>query len=291
MQVSDRHDQLPGGHRVLQPPAVEIKSLSKDFGAARVLDQIDLAVSQRERLAVIGPSGSGKSTLLRVLMTLEPPSGGRIWIHGAPLWHEIKNGRERPATKRHLRNMRRELGMVFQSFNLFPHMTALENIVVPLRHHRDLSKTQSSERAYSYLEMVGLVEKAHSHPAQLSGGQQQRVAIARALALRPRVLLLDEVTSALDPELVGEVLLVIRRIAADHSTTMLMVTHEMRFARDVSDRVVFMDQGRIVEVGRPDEIFTSPSNPRTRTFLRSVLEADKLTQTGESSEQGANGTV
>jgi polar amino acid transport system ATP-binding protein len=224
-------------------------------------------------VAIIGPSGSGKTTVLRMLMTLERIDGGVIWIDGEPMTHMQRNGQMVPATAAHLRRVRGKIGMVFQHFNLFPHMTALKNCMEAPVTVLGLPKQEAQARAAELLGMVGLGDKKDHYPAQLSGGQQQRVAIARALAMRPKVMLFDEVTSALDPELVGEVLNVIRKLGAEHNLTMLMVTHQMGFAKEFADRVCFFYQGKIAEEGPPAEIFTNPKNERTRQFLRAVLEA------------------
>jgi polar amino acid transport system ATP-binding protein len=204
-------------------------------------------------------------------MTLEKINRGVIRVGGEPLWHEERNGGLVPAGEKHLRKMRKQLGMVFQAFNLFPHMTVLRNITEAPTVVLGLSRDEARERAEQLLKLVGLTEHAHKFPAQLSGGQQQRVGIARALAMRPRIMLFDEPTSALDPELVGEVLNVIRHLAEEHDLTMLLVTHEMRFAREISDRVCFFDKGRIREQGPPEQLFSDPREERTREFLRSVL--------------------
>jgi polar amino acid transport system ATP-binding protein len=206
-------------------------------------------------------------------MTLERIDGGVIWVDGEPLTHEQRDGQLVPAREPHLRRVRGKIGMVFQHFNLFPHMSALKNCMEAPLHVLGLSRAEAEARASGLLEMVGLADKKHHYPAQLSGGQQQRVAIARALAMRPKVMLFDEVTSALDPELVGEVLNVIRRLGAEHNLTMLMVTHQMGFAREFADRVCFFYAGRIAEQGPPDQLFTNPQNERTRQFLSAVLEA------------------
>jgi polar amino acid transport system ATP-binding protein len=253
-------------------PIVQFQGVTKRFGDLVVLDALDLDVAPNEQLVIIGPSGSGKSTLLRLLMTLERPDEGRILVAGEELYHVQRGGRRVPADARHLRRVRGQIGMVFQQFNLFPHMTALRNVSEAPRLVLGLSRAEAGERAAALLAQVGLADKLDSYPAQLSGGQQQRVAIARALAMRPRILLFDEVTSALDPELVGEVLGVMRTLAREHGQTMLVVTHEMGFARDVADRVCFFDQGRIVEQGPPERIFSDPQEERTRSFLRAVLE-------------------
>jgi polar amino acid transport system ATP-binding protein len=207
-------------------------------------------------------------------MTLESISGGTITIDGEPLWHERRGAELVPASEAHLRKMRKALGMVFQQFNLFPHMTVLRNITEAPVHVLGMPRQAARERAEELLEMVGLSDHAKKFPHQLSGGQQQRVGIARALAMRPNIMLFDEPTSALDPELVGEVLNVIGRLASEHELTMLLVTHEMRFAREVSDRVCFFDQGRIREQGPPEELFTDPKEDRTRAFLKAVLDGN-----------------
>ncbi len=263
-----RHEQI-----ATPPPMVRFKGVTKRFGAHCVLDAVDLDVGLSEKVAIIGPSGSGKSTLLRTLMTLETIDGGVIEVDGEPLTHMKRGGQMVPADQRYLRQHRGKIGMVFQQFNLFPHMTALGNIVEAPRHVLGLPKAEATARAMELLAMVGLGEKANAYPSQLSGGQQQRVAIARALAMRPKVMLFDEVTSALDPELVGEVLSIIRRLGEEQKLTMLIVTHQMGFAREFADRVCFVCDGRIAEQGAAEEMFTEPKNERTRAFLRAVLEA------------------
>jgi polar amino acid transport system ATP-binding protein len=252
---------------------VRFAQVSKRYGKLTVLDALDLDVAEGEIVSIIGPSGSGKTTVLRLLMTLEPFEEGVIYVDGEPLSHMERGGRLVPASQRHLRRMRGRIGMVFQHFNLFPHMTALENCMEAPVHVLGLGRQEARERAEELLEMVGLKDKMGEHPTRLSGGQQQRVAIARALAMRPKVMLFDEVTSALDPEVVGEVLAVIRKLAREHNLTMLMVTHQMGFAREISHRVCFFYAGKIAESGKPDELFTEPKNPRTRQFLSAVLEA------------------
>jgi polar amino acid transport system ATP-binding protein len=254
-------------------PIVSFRGVCKSFGPLKVLDGLDLDVAPGEKVAIIGPSGSGKSTLLRVLMTLETIDSGEIVVAGEPLWHREKGGRRLPANQAHLRRMRANIGMVFQQFNLFPHMTALANVADPPRVVLGLSKAEARQRAVELMTLVGLKDKLDAYPARLSGGQQQRVAIARALALQPRVMLFDEITSALDPELVGEVLNVLRVLAHKHDLTMLMVTHQMGFAREIADRVLFFENGRIVEEGKPAELFANPRNERTRAFVKAVLEA------------------
>jgi len=239
-----------------------------------VLDNLDLEVAAGEKVAIIGPSGSGKSTLLRVLMTLEDIDDGVIEVDGEPLTHMPgANGELVRANSRYLRRMRGKVGMVFQSFNLFPHMDALHNVMEAPVQVLGLSKAEARDRAVELLAMVGLEDKLEHFPSQLSGGQQQRVAIARALAMRPQVMLFDEVTSALDPELCGEVLNVIRRLGEAHNLTMLMVTHQMGFAREFADRVCFFHQGRIHEQGTPEALFNDPQEERTREFLSAVNEA------------------
>jgi polar amino acid transport system ATP-binding protein len=251
---------------------IRFEKVVKRYGGNVVLRELDFSVAPGERVTLIGPSGSGKTTILRLLMTLEKVDDGVIWLGGLPLSHTERGGRLVPADEKHLRRVRSQVGMVFQQFNLFPNMSVLRNVMEAPVHVLGMSRDEAAERARGLLDMVGLADRADEHPARLSGGQQQRVAIARALAMRPKVLLLDEVTSALDPELVAGVLDVLREVAADTDITMLCVTHEMGFARDVSDRVLMFDKGRIVEEGTPDKIFSSPANPRTREFLHAVLD-------------------
>jgi polar amino acid transport system ATP-binding protein len=255
----------------MNQPIVRFDKVSKRFGDLTVLKDLNFSVQPGEKVSIIGPSGSGKSTVLRVLMTLEPIDEGVVYVDGEPLWQERKNGVLVPASEAHLRSMRNKLGMVFQQFNLFPHMSVLRNIAEAPVRVLGLSRKEADTRALELLDMVGLADQAKKFPGQLSGGQQQRVGIARALAMRPKVMLFDEPTSALDPELVGEVLKVIERLADEHDLTMLLVTHEMEFARQISDRVLFFDQGAIKEQGDPETIFTNPSDPRTREFLHAVL--------------------
>jgi polar amino acid transport system ATP-binding protein len=254
-------------------PMVRFDKVTKSYGAFVVLDQLDLDIMAGEKVAIIGPSGSGKTTVLRMLMTLERINGGVIWVDGEPLTSMQRGDQLVPADDRHLRRMRGKIGMVFQHFNLFPHMTALRNCMEAPCTVLGLSKAEAEARGRELLGMVGLGDKLNHFPAQLSGGQQQRVAIARALAMRPKVMLFDEVTSALDPELVGEVLNVIRKLGAELDLTMMMVTHQMGFAKEFADRVCFFHGGRICEQGPPAKLFGAPENERTRQFLHAVLEA------------------
>jgi len=256
----------------LEGANVRFEQVTKQFGDLVVLDQLDMEVAPGEKVVIIGPSGSGKTTILRVLMTLERPEGGTVEVGGDHLYHEQKNGRLVPASDKHVRQVRRKISMVFQHFNLFPHMTALDNVAFAPRKVLGLSKDEANERATNLLEVVGLADKVGEHPSRLSGGQKQRVAIARALAMEPEVMLFDEVTSALDPELVGEVLGVLRDLAENTAMTMLLVTHEMGFAREIGDRVMMFDAGRVVEQGPPEQIFSDPQEQRTRDFLRAVLD-------------------
>ena len=251
---------------------IRFRQVRKSYGAVNVLDNLDLDIAEGEKVAIIGPSGSGKTTILRLLMTLERYEFGTIEVGGELLGLRRQGDRLIPDTEAHLRQVRKQIGMVFQHFNLFPHMTALQNVIEAPIRVLGLSRAEAEARARDLFAMVGLQEKAASYPRHLSGGQQQRVAIARALAMRPRIMLFDEVTSALDPELVGEVLQVIRRLAKESGMTMLIVTHEMSFARDVADRIIFMEKGRIVEEGEPGVIFREPRSERTRAFLKAVLE-------------------
>jgi polar amino acid transport system ATP-binding protein len=240
---------------------VRLEGIRKSFGDNLVLDGVDLAVSTGEVLVVIGPSGSGKSTLLRCVNLLEPVNEGRIYFEGEEI---TRKGVDLP-------EIRQRIGIVFQQFNLFPHLRAIDNLTLAARRIKKMPRREAEVRAHELLERVGLDGKARSYPHQLSGGQQQRVAIARALMMRPHVMLFDEITSALDPELVGEVLVVMRDLARD-GMTMLVVTHEMQFAREVGDHLVFMDEGRIVEQGQPTEVLDRPQEERTRRFLRRTLQ-------------------
>ncbi|MBV2367058.1 ectoine/hydroxyectoine ABC transporter ATP-binding protein EhuA [Streptomonospora nanhaiensis] len=253
-------------------PIIRFDKVVKRYGDNVVLRELDFTVDPGERVTLIGPSGSGKTTILRLLMTLETVDGGVIWVDGDPLSHMERNGKLVKANEAHLRRVRSRIGMVFQQFNLFPNMNVRRNITEGPIHSLGVSKDEANQRAEELLELVGLSDKIDAHPTQLSGGQQQRVAIARALAMRPQILLLDEVTSALDPELVAGVLDVLRDIAQSTDITMLCVTHEMSFARDVSHRVLMFDHGQIAEEGTPERIFGDPQQERTRTFLKAVLE-------------------
>lgn len=254
-------------------PMVSFKKVRKAYGKLVVLDNLDLDIATGEMVSVIGPSGSGKTTVLRMLMTLEQINAGVIYVDGKPLTHMERNGVLVPADAKYLRSRRADIGMCFQHFNLFPHMTALGNCMEGPVQVLGISKSEAKDRAEELLEMVGMIEKKDQHPSRLSGGQQQRVAIARALAMRPKVMLFDEVTSALDPEVIGEVTNVIRRLVSEHNLTMLMVTHQMGFARDISDRVCFFYGGKIEEQGPPTELFGNPKRVRTKQFLSAVKEA------------------
>ncbi|WHM38602.1 ectoine/hydroxyectoine ABC transporter ATP-binding protein EhuA [Streptomyces sp. BPTC-684] len=243
-------------------PLITFDSVTKRFGSTTVLDDLCFSVRPGRHVTLIGPSGSGKTTILRLLMTLETPDSGTIQVNGDRLF---------PAAERERRQARKKIGMVFQQFNLFPNMTVLRNITEAPVRVLGLSPDEAEARAKELLDLVGLADRLDARPAQLSGGQQQRVAIARALAMRPQVLLLDEVTSALDPELVAGVLDVLRDIATTTDITMLCVTHEMNFARDISDEVMMFDSGKVIESGPPEKIFAGPEHERTREFLGAVL--------------------
>jgi polar amino acid transport system ATP-binding protein len=250
---------------------VKVSGLKKSFGDLQILNGIDLEVAPGEVVAIIGPSGSGKTTVLRCLNLLERPDGGRIEVDGRVLCEEDANGKVKFASKRATREIREELGMVFQRFNLFPHMTALENITEAPRAVKGVSRADAEAKARELLDSVGLSHRADHYPLQMSGGQQQRVAIARSLAMDPAVMLFDEVTSSVDPELAGEILLVMKRLA-DEGMTMIVVTHEMGFAADVADRVLFMDHGSVVEQGSAEQVLGDPQHDRTKSFLRAVLD-------------------
>lgn len=251
-------------------PMVEAQQVCKDFGALSVLKGVTLSVTPGEVLVLVGPSGSGKSTFLRCINHLETVSAGRLYVDGVLVGYRESRDRLYEMPAREASRQRRDIGMVFQHFNLFPHRTALENITEAPIHVRGLRKSAAVERARDLLHQVGLSDKADAYPAQLSGGQQQRVAIARALAMDPKLMLFDEPTSALDPELVGEVLAVMKKLAGA-GMTMIVVTHEMGFAREVADQLVFMDDGAIVESGPPGEVLSHPAHERTRAFLSKVM--------------------
>ncbi|SMQ59099.1 amino acid ABC transporter ATP-binding protein [Agreia sp. VKM Ac-1783] len=249
---------------------VEISDVSKSYGAVRVLRDVSLTVQPGEVIALIGPSGSGKSTLLRTINHLETVDAGSVTVDGQYIGYELRSGRLHELPEKNVLERRTQIGIVFQNFNLFPHLTALENVVEAPVALKRASKAEAREQAKALLARVGLADKEHHYPRQLSGGQQQRVAIARALALNPKVLLFDEPTSALDPELVGEVLDVIRELSKS-GTTLIIVTHEIGFAREVADRVVFLEQGEILEEGPPSQVLSKPRHARTKDFLRKVL--------------------
>ncbi|MCA0059496.1 amino acid ABC transporter ATP-binding protein [Mesorhizobium sp. B261B1A] len=247
---------------------VEVRGARKSFGAVEVLRGIDLSVERGQIVAIIGPSGSGKSTLLRSINHLESLNSGEVWLDGLQVNQKLQG----QAFERHINKVRQQMGMVFQHFNLFPHLTVIENITMGPVILKSMPKAEARALALELLSKVGLSDKIDAYPSRLSGGQKQRVAIARALAMQPKVMLFDEATSALDPELVDEVNAVMKQLAAEHMT-MLIVTHEMRFAGEVADRVLFMDGGVVVEEGPPGDIFRAPQKERTRTFLKKYLSA------------------
>ncbi len=249
---------------------IEVEDLHKRFGSLEVLRGISLKVAPSEVVCVIGPSGSGKSTLLRCLNMLEPPERGSIRINGEAAYYDVVGGKRVPHSAKRIARVRAKLGMVFQDFNLFPHLSVLKNIIEAPMHVLGLDRASATAKAMELLRRVGLEDKAQSYPEQLSGGQRQRTAIARALAMDPMAMLFDEPTSALDPELVHEVLEVMRQLSAD-GMTMIIVTHEMNFARQVADRVIFMDHGLIVEEDVPERILENPREARTRAFISVVL--------------------
>ena len=265
---------MSDGIKDVSGPEIEVRDLYKSFGDNEVLRGIDLEIGQGEVVCVIGPSGSGKSTLLRCVNLLEEPTKGQVFVGGTEVTHPDVD----------IDEVRRRIGMVFQQFNLFPHLTVTENLTLPQRRVLKRDKARAARVAAANLERVGLSEKANAYPSSLSGGQQQRVAIARALAMGPEVMLFDEPTSALDPELVGDVLAVMRRLA-NEGMTMMVVTHEMTFAREVADRVVFMDGGVIVEDGPPDRVISDPSHERTRHFLSRLLDPAMAEVEEEASDQ------
>ncbi|MGJ3237510.1 MAG: amino acid ABC transporter ATP-binding protein [Anaerolineae bacterium] len=257
--IDEKEKQSPS-YQVGEKPVIQIRDMNKWFGEFHVLKDINIEVKEREVVVVIGPSGSGKSTLIRCINRLEEHQQGDIIVDGIELTNDVRN----------ISAIRRETGMVFQQFNLFPHITVLENITLAQRHVRRRPRAESEEIALGLLERVGIPEQANKYPGQLSGGQQQRVAIARALAMQPNIMLFDEPTSALDPEMIKEVLDVMKELA-NSGMTMIVVTHEMGFAREVADRVIFMDAGHVVEVGTPDHFFENPQHERTKLFLSQIL--------------------
>ena len=273
MSVATTSVQAPDSHDVAM---VRLEAVRKSFGDNLVLDGVDLSVGHGEVLVIIGPSGSGKSTLLRCVNLLEPIQAGRIFLEGEEITRKGVN----------VSAIRQRIGIVFQQFNLFPQLTALDNLTLAARRIRKIPRREAEARGRELLASVGLAEKASQHPHQLSGGQQQRVAIARALMMQPHVMLFDEVTSALDPELVGEVLVVMRNLARE-GMTMLIVTHEMQFAKEVGDRVVFMDGGKIVEEGKPRDVLDSPKEERTQQFLRRTQLAHTLEELALDEEGGS----
>ncbi|MDR3098807.1 MAG: amino acid ABC transporter ATP-binding protein [Paraburkholderia sp.] len=250
---------------------IEVRDLGKKFGEVEVLRGVDLEIHKSEVVCIIGPSGSGKSTLLRCLAALESYDRGEVMIEGELLGYQMRNGRRVRASQSEINRVRRNVGMVFQQFNLWPHMSALGNVTEALQRVRKMSRAEAERRGIAMLETVGLAHKAHARPAKLSGGQQQRVAIARALAMEPHIMLFDEPTSALDPELVGEVLQVMKQLARE-GMTMVVVTHEMGFAAQVADKVVFIDEGRIAVQGKPREVFHDAAQPRLRQFLQNYFD-------------------
>src|SRR5713101_1599706 len=262
--------QVNESEKVRADEMVRAQKIVKRFGYLTVLNGVDLSVKRGQVVVIIGPSGSGKTTLLRCINHLEKIDSGHIYIEGEMIGYREENGRLVEDNEASIARMRSQIGFVFQRFNLFPHLTALENVIEAPIHVLHQPRDEVIERAMALLEKVGLAEKAHVFPHKLSGGQQQRVAIARALAMNPKLMLFDEATSALDPELVGEVLKVMRQLA-EEGMTMVVVTHEMGFAREVADRVIFMDKGVIVEEGSAEQIFDNAENERTRGFLRSIL--------------------
>ena len=273
--MSDNNSESTGLATATMPVSdvmVRFDKVVKRFGDNVVLDDLDFSVKPGERVTLIGPSGSGKTTILRLLMTLEKVNSGTIQVGEEYLTHMRKGAELVPADEKHIRTIRKRIGMVFQQFNLFPNMNVLRNITEAPMRVLGMSKEEARARAVELLEMVDLADKVDAHPTKLSGGQQQRVAIARALAMRPDVLLLDEVTSALDPEIAAEVLDVLREIARTTDVTMLCVTHAMKFAKDVSDRVLMFNEGKIIEDATPEQMFNEPRHERTKTFLRSVIE-------------------
>ncbi|WP_326491199.1 amino acid ABC transporter ATP-binding protein [Paraburkholderia sp. HD33-4] len=267
--------EIPGAAASTSAPVrrslIEVRQLGKRFGDIEVLRGVDLDVDKSEVVCIIGPSGSGKSTLLRCIAALETYDRGDVLVEGELLGYTERNGRRARASQGEINRVRRNVGMVFQQFNLWPHMTALGNVMEALQRVRGMSADEAKQRAMKMLDTVGLAHKGDAYPAKLSGGQQQRVAIARALAMEPHIMLFDEPTSALDPELVGEVLQVMKQLARD-GMTMVVVTHEMGFAAQVADKVVFIDQGRIAVQGAPQQVFHDASQPRLRQFLQNYFD-------------------
>ena len=271
-----RHTSLdPAASFATGAPLVRVEGLHKSYGGLEVLKGISLDVKAGEKVSVIGPSGSGKTTMLRCINYIEKPTAGHIYINGDLLGEKVVGDRYVELADRALARQRAAIGMVFQRFNLFPHLTVLQNIVIGPTKVLKMPAAEARDTALDLLNKVGLADKRDSYPDMLSGGQQQRVAIARALAMRPKLMLFDEATSALDPELVGEVLNVMARLAHE-GMTMIIVTHEMQFAEDVSDRVIFMDRGVVVEQDRPDRLFHAPKHTRTQSFLSAVLGKRKI---------------
>ena len=252
-------------------PVIRFEDVEKKFGDTTVLSGLNFDVSPGERVTLIGPSGSGKTTILRLVMTLEELTDGFIWIDGKPLTHDRRNGQRFALREKEVAQTRKKIGMVFQHFNLFPNMSVIDNLTEAPVHVLGRSKKEATERGMALLDQVGLADRSHAHPSHLSGGQKQRVAIARALAMDPEILLLDEVTSALDPELVGDVLGVLRDVADNTDISMLIVTHEMGFARDVSHKVMMFDGGQVIEQGSPADLLGNPQRTRTQRFLETIL--------------------
>jgi polar amino acid transport system ATP-binding protein len=278
--IQSRPPDAPAHAQSYDGPIIKIENIWKSFGRTEVLTDVSLSVTKGDVVCIIGPSGAGKSTLLRCINHLEAIDQGTISFEGEPVYRYVKDGRVVVDPERRVEKVRSQIGMVFQSFNLFPHLTALGNVMEGPVHVLRQPVAEAREKAMAVLKKVGLVQKAGSYPHQLSGGQQQRVAIARALAMNPKVMLFDEATSALDPELVGDVLRVMRQLASE-GMTMVVVTHEMDFAREVADRVVFMADGAVVEDGKPEVVFTNPHSPRTRQFLQSILNRNGRTEDTE----------
>ncbi|NPT47612.1 ATP-binding cassette domain-containing protein [Paraburkholderia sp. 1N] len=262
---------IPNATPPTRQPLIQVRELGKQYGEIEVLRGVDLEIAKSEVVCVIGPSGSGKSTLLRCIAALETYDRGEVQIEGELLGYTERNGRRVRASQGEINRVRRNVGMVFQQFNLWPHMTALGNVIEALQRVRGQSRDEAKRRGMAMLETVGLAHKADAYPAKLSGGQQQRVAIARALAMEPHIMLFDEPTSALDPELVGEVLQVMKQLARD-GMTMMVVTHEMGFAAQVADKVVFIDQGKIAVQGSPQQVFHDAAQPRLRQFLQNYFD-------------------